>query len=116
MVMFLSSPVYAQEVPTCTMTIKSDVHTKSNPAYPGGVCGGKDYVWGYYIPHLDEFALRGFINYNISANPNGQTFELPMGDVATYANLIVYTIKVNPPKNEKPKEEKPAEQKPKEEK
>lgn len=78
------------ELPKCYMTIKSVI--------PDSICIG-DFLWGYYMPHLNEFALRGQANYNLPANPNGQSFiiGIPKGDVSR-AELVVYTIKVEQPK------------------
>ena len=89
---------------TCTLTIRSDIHTEENPAIPDGLCVGR--VLGYYMPHLDEFALRGGANYNLKENRDGQVFDIALPVVQGYSRalLTVYTIKVEPPKQEEPKQ------------
>ena len=89
---------------TCTLTIRSDIHTEENPAIPDGLCVGR--AWGYYMPHLDEFALRGGANYNLKENRDGQVFDIALPVVQGYSRalLTVYTIKVEPPKQEEPKQ------------
>src|SRR5690606_24496639 len=93
----------------CTLTISSDIHTMENPALADGVCHG-DQVWGYYMPHLDDFALRGAADYNLKENRSGQQFVIGLPNVQGYSSAIltVYTIKVEPPKQEDPpKQEEP---------
>lgn len=100
-----SSFAYPEPTEFCTMTIRSDIHTEKNPAKADGICNG-DLLWGYYMPHLDEFALRGTLVYNLKANPNGQVYIVPIPQVdrLIYAELTVYTIKVESPKQEEPKQ------------
>jgi len=91
--------VFAEEDPVayCTLTIRSDIHTETNHAEAEGLCKG--HVWGYYMPHLDEFALRGAVRYNLVANPNGQEFKMGLPSVQGHSRAIVtvYTIKVEKP-------------------
>ena len=113
LVLAFPKSIFAAEEPTafCTMTIRSDIHTESNPAHADGVCNG-DFLEGFYIPYLDEFALRGYLTFNLKANPDGQVFTVAIPQTVGHilAEVTVYTIKINPPKEEPknpPKDENP---------
>ncbi|WP_066412847.1 hypothetical protein [Sutcliffiella cohnii] len=103
------------DIPQCSMTIEQGKHTESSPAKASGVCGEKDAVWGYYVPNLDTFVVRGMVNRDVTQN--GQVFDVPLpGDYSP--KLTVYIVRKAvepaPPKEEPkpsnptpPKEEKP---------